>query len=197
MTDGIVPETGFKVVSTDTPPPAAETGPLDTISRLVTLAESIGKPGNQTTEYKLTAALTIVSTVIAGLAQFAAYLHAAYPNAQWLASAVEIVALLTTVLGILGYGSGRRAMKGGLTDLIQEISSLHQHSLEQTVKLQLATATDAPRESVQLPDGRHVVAVGAESIGILKAHVADMQDAAVLNHPAVQAAFALSKPPGA
>lgn len=66
------------------------------------------KPGTQTTEFKLTAAVSIVGAIIAGLSVTLAQLHDAFPTAGWIATAITAVAGLGTVFATVNRFIGSR-----------------------------------------------------------------------------------------
>jgi hypothetical protein len=66
------------------------------------------KPGTQTTEFKLTAAVSIVGAIIAGLSVTLAQLHEAFPTAGWIATAITAVGGLATVVATASKFIGSR-----------------------------------------------------------------------------------------
>lgn len=76
------------------------------------------KPGSQTTEFKITAAVIVVVSVLAGLAEMLNQLRTAFPEHRWIQSSVTVVAALLSVAAmVMKFTGSRTAVKVGQLQL--------------------------------------------------------------------------------
>jgi hypothetical protein len=98
------------------------------------------KPGTQTTEFKITAAVSVVGAVIAGLSVTLAQLHDAFPTAGWIATAITAVGGLATVFATVNKFIGSRTAV--------ETAQLQTQAAERVATEQLRSSVEAPRPSM-------------------------------------------------
>lgn len=78
------------------------------------MADPVVTPGNQTSEYKVTvfvSILTILSTVVPYLVTIFTDLQAKFPAWTWIAPILTILGILGAVINALGYQSARTQVK--------------------------------------------------------------------------------------